>query len=565
MRRSWRRRAWYGAFSLALLTGCVGLPASGPVHEGLERAPEPEGIVFLAPDPPPGGDPLEIINGFLDAATAGVADRYETAQKYLTDGARTTWVPGAGVTIYAGSASPEVEERSGGRILVKVPVAGYVDERGIYSEEPPDTTKTFRFQLTRVQGQWRISDLNDGVLISTVNFGTQYRQVPLAFFGADGEHTIPDPRWFPEQNAASFAVNALLEGPADWLLPGVVTAIPPGTSADPVGVSEGTAEVSLSQGALSASPADREMIVSQLEHTLTQLPQVRRVRTLVDDIPFTDGGAELDPAEEPPMSHTPVVLQDEGVSTASASGIAPLDAWEVPKKANYTALAIPYGDVESGGLPIVVRSGGQAIEALAGEGNPGEVLMEGEDLLAPSYDRFGWVWSGPAASNGTLMVTRPESGVVSVVSAPALAEHEVRAIHVARDGARLAFIQVDGDDVMIQVAVILREEDGTPASISDPITVGRSVADSTDVAWVDSVTLAVLGTSDGGAPSVHITPLGGPSVALLAVPDATSLASGRGEQELWVATEDGQLFNRAGNGWRRVGEELDVRAVAFSG
>jgi len=551
--------------ALALLAGCVGLPTAGPVQEGLERAPEPEGIVFLAPDPRPGGDPEEIVSGFLDAATAGVADRFETAQKYLTDSARRTWIPGAGVTVYAGNTPPEVQEDRPGRVTVTVPVAGFVDARGTYTEEPADTTKSFRFQLTQVDGQWRITSLDDGVLISAVNFGTQYRQVPLAFFSADGEYIVPDTRWFPEQNSASFAVSALLDGPAQWLLPGVVTAIPPGTTADPVSVSDGTAEVILSQAALSASPDDRAMIVAQLEYTLTQLPQVRRVRALVNDIPLIDGSHGLNPISDPAVGHNPVILRSEDVATTSGAAIAPIEGIERDPRVDYTALAVPYTDIEDGDLPLVARVGEDTVATLPREGEDPVNLIEGRRLLGPSYDPFGWVWSGPKDSNGTLIVADPIAEVVSIVSAPALADNRVRRIRISRDGSRIALIQKIGEETTIQVAMVIRDDDGTPTAISEPVAVGASVSDATDLTWVDSVTLAVLGRSEGGAPSVHTVPLGGPSVALLSVTDASSLTSGRGERELWVATETGHVFNRAGNGWRRVGEENDAIAIAFPG
>lgn len=551
--------------ALILLAGCVGLPTAGPVQEGLERAPEPEGIVFLAPDPRPGGDPEEIVSGFLDAATAGVADRFETAQKYLTDSARRTWIPGAGVTVYAGNTPPEVREHDSGRVTVTVPVAGFVDARGTYTEEPAETTKSFRFQLTQVDGQWRIASLDDGVLISAVNFGTQYRQVPLAFLSADGQYIVPDTRWFPEQNSASFAVSALLDGPAQWLLPGVVTAVPPGTTADPVSVSDGTAEVILSQAALAASPDDRAMIVAQLEYTLTQLPQVRRVRALVNDIPLIDGSHGLNPISDPAVGHSPIMLRSDDVATTSGAAITPIEGIERDPAVDYTALAVPYTDIEDGSLPLVARIGEEAITTLPREGEESVQLIEGRRLLAPSYDPYGWVWSGPKEGNGTLTVADPTSGVVSVVSAPALTDNRARRIRISRDGSRIAMIQTIGQETAIQVAMVIRDDDGTPSAISEPVAVGASVSEATDLTWVDSVTLAVLGRSEGGAPSVHTVPLGGPSVALLSVADAVSLTSGRGERELWVATETGQIFNRAGNGWRRVGEEDDAIAIAFPG
>src|SRR5699024_8200382 len=212
-------------------------------------------------------------------------------------------------------------------------------------------------------------------------------------------------------------------------------------------------------------------------------------------IPLIDSGHGLDPILDPGVGHTPVILRDEDVATVSGTTFAPLEDVELGDE-NYTALAIPYDDIESTDLPLVVRIGQGAISTLARGENEAITLIEGDDLLAPSYDPAGWVWSGAKENDGTLMVTRPGSEVVSVVSAPALADHEVRSIRVSRDGARLAMIQELGDEVSIQVAMVIRDEDGTPTAITEPATIGNSVQDSTDLAWVDSVTLAVLGSSD---------------------------------------------------------------------
>lgn len=559
------KRPWLLFLALALVAGCAGLPSAGSVQEGLERAPEPEGIVFLAPDPQPGGSPEQIVEGFLDAATAGVADRFETAQKYLTDDARQEWEPSAGVTIYAGSTPPVVALERPGRVTVTVPVAAYVDASGVYVEAGPDSTESFEFGLLRVEGQWRISDLDDGVLISGVNFGTQYRQVPLAFLSPDGRYVIPDPRWFPEQNPASFAVNALLGGPSEWMLPGVITAIPAGTSAEPVSVSDGTAEVRLSESALTASPADRALIAAQLQHTLTQLPQVRRVKIFVGDVPYADDATSARLIVDPPGGHAPAVLLEDGVYLASGSTMTLLEGYTVEEDVPYTALAVPYGDLTEAGQPIAVRIGTKRIGTLARGRVEAATLMEGTALLAPSFDDHGWLWSGEVANEGSLMVTRPGSEVVSVVAAPGLAEHDVHAVRVSRDGTRLAMIQTLGEEVTIQIAMIVRDEEGMPLAVTTPETVGYSVQDAMDLTWVDHVTIAVLGSSDDAARAVHTVPIAGPSVALLSVPGAQSITSGRGERELWVATADGQLYNRAGNGWRRVGEEVEVREVALPG
>lgn len=559
------KRAWPVGLIVALVAGCAGLPTSGPVQVGLERAPEPEGIVFLAPDPEPGAGPLEIVTGFLDAATAGVADRYETAQRYLTDAARHSWNPSDGVTIYSGTTPPKVTLLGPNRVAVTVNVAGHVDHDGVYTQQGGGLQQSTFFTLTEEGGQWRISDLDDGVLISSVNFGTQFRQTSLAFFSPDGTYLIPDPRWFPEQNAASFAVTALLNGPSEWLAPGVRTAIPPGTTAEPVNVSDGTAEVTLSQTALAATPFERDMVLTQLEETLTALPQVHRVRVTVDGSTYLDGGSSLTPALEASVGHSPYAITDTEVGIITGGTVVPLEGVTIEPDRDYTALAVPYGDLAETGLPIAAQVGKSSIESLATPDEPASLIIDGTDLLAPSYDPYGWLWSGEKANSGSLLATQPGSEVVSAVGASDLRDQRIRAIRLSRDGARIAIIQERGARTLIQVAIVFRDGEGAPLGIGTPATISSVLSDAVSLVWVDRVTLGVLGRAGDGTVSMHTVPLSGAPVALLSVQGAIGLAGGRGERELWVATKAGELYSRAGNGWRKVGDREGVRAIAFPG
>lgn len=549
---------------VVMLGGCVGLPSNGGVQEGLERAPEAEGIVFLAPDPLPGGEVEEIVSGFLDAATAGGADRYETAQKYLTDKARRSWAPGAGVTVYTGGTPPRVVERQPGIVAVTIAVAGYVDEHGQYIEEAEGSERTLTFELTVVDGQWRIDQLDDGVLISAVNFGTQFRNVTLGFHSPDHEFIIPDSRWLPEQNTASFAVNAFLGGPSPWLQPGVASVIPQGTTARPVNVMDGVAEVELSTEALQAGVRERSLIVASLEYTLTELSQVRRVHVTVDGVEYVDHNQIPQSPGTPAVGHHPTVLTADHLGVLSPTGLNVVDGVSVTD-ANYTGLAIPYETSDSSMVPTVVRVGKRKIRTLPRAANSTEELLDGKDLLRPTYDTYDWVWTGEKENKGTLVATRPGSDVVAVVDAPELRDHNVETIRVSRDGARIAIIQTTDEGQEIFVAVIKRDESGTPLSIGEAHHVGSGVPQASDLAWMDDVNLAVLGVDDGEATSVHSVPVGGPSVSLLSVPRATSVVAGEGERETWIATDDGKLYQRSGNGWRRVGEEENVIEVAFPG
>src|SRR5699024_5157737 len=143
------------------------------------------------------------------------------------------------------------------------------------------------FGLVRnASGQWRIDDLNDGVLVSEVIFGSQYSQTPLYFLTGDATMLVPDTRWFPQRNAPTAAMRGLLEGPQPWLGGAVFSALPAETSLTygAVTVSSGTAQVDLTPEAFDADATSRQLIRAQIEETLLGLSQVQRVEITVDGV-----------------------------------------------------------------------------------------------------------------------------------------------------------------------------------------------------------------------------------------------------------------------------------------
>ena len=77
----------------------------------------------------------------------------------------------------------------------------------------------------KVGGQWRISELPNGIVLSRDNFENSFSEYPLYFFDPDFRYLVPDVRWFPNCSGtvADRIVNALLAGPSNWLQGGVVT------------------------------------------------------------------------------------------------------------------------------------------------------------------------------------------------------------------------------------------------------------------------------------------------------------------------------------------------------
>ena len=559
MRRSSRLLA--GLTALALLAGCTSLPIDGTVQPGVEAGQE-EGVGYVvADDPQPGAGPDQIVRGFQAAAVAGIADEFTTARKFLTESSRSDWDPAAQVVIYDGSAPLTYDDSVQGTVEIAVTVVATVDSDGIYTQAAPGTSSTMSYTLVQdASGEWRISELPDGVLMSEVNFGTLYRKTPVYFLSADGGTLVPDLRWYPLRNRATYAVRGLLGGAAEWLSPAVISALPDGAelSIDSVTVSGGIANVPLTSAVQTAGADDRALLVAQIEETLTGLPQVQGVQVTVGDVPLEVSAPTPDLVVDPGVGRTLTVLDaDDQLATYNGAELAP-----VPDAVDLATLdpADPAVGYRSEEQTVLLAGTSQLITAATAESDA-TVLVEGQNLLPPSYAPNGWVWTGEQENAGELLITRAE-GNLEAIETPALAGMSVRALRVSRDGARLAMIVESDGSVQVMVHAITVDADGTPTGIGPGQRVGRELNEASDVVWVDETQLAVLGVSQA-TQTVHVLEVGGRTTPLPSVPDTVRIASGRGVRDLYLATEDGGLYGRSGNGWAPVAS--GVRYPTFPG
>ena len=185
------------------------------------------------------------------------------------------------------------------------------------------------------------------------------------------------------------------------------------------------------------------------------------------------------------------------------------------------------------------------------------VLMKDSHLVAPSIDRFGWIWSGKTPSPGFLR-TALRDGTQVEVAAPWLAERTIVAVRISHDGSRAAIISADGDQTQIEVAAIIRDPSNLPLSLGTPITVGSALVGATLMQWTDEATLAVIAhsaTSD--VDTLFTVTVGGRSEMISNVEGATSMGAGRGLRSLYIGTQAGEILSRTSTGasWAVVLED----------
>lgn len=545
---------------VAALSGCVSIPTSGGIVSVPGDLPEPGIGIPLPAGPEPDAPPEEIVAGFLRAGEAGVySDTFEKALEFLTPVAGLTWRPRGGTVVYSGDL--QVQGAAHDTVVVEVPEVATVDDAGRYTESASQATaRQMNFTLQQdASDQWRIAELEDGVLMSLPSFQDSHRQVRIYFATADQKGLLPELRWFPAQNLVVSTATALFEGPSPWLRDGVTTGIPAGTRLSPAGVtvSAGILTLELSSGV--DRSADRELMQAQLEATFGRFtdPVVTAVVVTAGGLPWTPNGVPALDRDVSPETGPFVISGDQLAVVEGRDSVVPVDG-----AASLAGLAANSPAVSLDGETRVVLDGSARLYQLPTDGPEPLLLIEGTSLLAPSIDRHGWVWTGERTSSGKLLSVRPGEGPVEV-AADWLQGRELRSIRVSRDGTRVAIVSV-GPDMRadLQVASVVRDpQTGQPQRLSEErLTVGASLDDVTEVAWVDEITLAALGSSGVGDVTAYRIPLGGPTRALPFQEGVTGLAAAK--ERLYILA-DGVLLQQAGTGWTEVA--VDVRDPVFPG
>ena len=555
---------------VALLAGCVGIPTSGPVQRG-EPVLEESGPIFpvVSAGPLPGDSPVDIVRGFLNAQAAGFSDTLQlgVARQFLSDSVRNTWDPLKQAVVYTSTSSPDIQLTRDRTVRVGVVVAGTLDPGGQFSEVSAGTNRDIGFGLEKDAGrQWRISTLDDGLLVSKSDFDTLYRETLIYFPSLDGAYLVPDVRWFSNRSVgtqATQAVRAILGGPSPFLRDSATTVVSVGVklASEAVTVTpDGIAQVNLSIEEKAATPNKRALLKLQLQAAFAQLPTIKAVQILV-------GGVELSAPDPPQLSGDALpgtipwaiaggrLVRIEGNPPAPVA-VPGVNLSTIPEPSDP---AIGY---QNGGL-IVVLSMGQNLVYVPADGTPPRTLFPGHHLVPPSVDRLDWAWTAEAQSRGTIVAAR-QNGRVMRMKADWLDGRSVRSLRVSRDGSRMVIVSASPVGVAEVDVVAIVRRGGIPQRIGEPLPIGATLTGAVSAAWVDEASVAVLGRAGVHADlGVYLVPIGGPTQLLLARPDAVALAAGRGERALYVANAAGALFVSNTTSWTAF--TTGVRFPTFPG
>ena len=187
-------------------------------------------------------------------------------------------------------------------------------------------------------------------------------------------------------------------------------------------------------------------------------------------------------------------------------------------------------------------------------------LLLFEDLLkfsSPTLDRANFVWSSQQTRPAEVRAIASGGTQVSLATTWTGAT-EVAALRISRDGSRLAAIIKQTNRYTVQVAGVVRADDGTPVGLTQAVIVGWSDFEALDLDWINANQLAVVTQRENAAAQMSTVGLGQFSKALGTSPGITTIAGANSVSELRALSSTGSLRAPQGVTWRQVVKNISL-------
>jgi len=527
------------------LAGCVGIPTSGGVNDGaiIDDQVAPDFLV-LPSDPVPGSTQQQILADFMQAVSSP-QNGYAVAKKFLTADLALSWNPDASAIIRTAAFS--AESTAANTMTYSFSSKASVDPTGQYREERDASAQALTFVFAKENGEWRISQAADGIVLTQSGFDTAFREQALYFFDPSYAYLVPDVRWFPaRQTSSRRVVEALLAGPAPWLQQAVTTAFPDATSVGGVTAEPDGVVVDLSTEALSSDARARDRMRQQLVATLDKPNVSLTVRGLELATPDATGDRAVIPSVDPA-----VLVGADGTAFGfdGGSGITAVKGLSDQVVSGGAVTAALAADKQS-----VAFSTAEGAVYVALSGDSEATLIDGQPgHAAPSIDPFRFIWSALAADASTLSASAVDGSAPHVI-AGLPADNAIVSMDVSRDGARLLLLLATPVGPRLIVVGIIRQ-DNVPVALGEPVDLPVGTETPLDATWVDDRTVATVASDADGHSIITAFEIGGPSHSLGRVDGAHTIAGGAsGTDGLRVLTSDGEIWRpRGSEGWVSTG------------
>jgi hypothetical protein len=517
---------------VTMLSGCVSMASGGPVlpyKVTQSNAPGQQYLQVTSAPPAPGANPVQIVQGFLDA-NASFDNNHQVAREYLTSAAAVTWLPKSAMVF---SGAPTITVVCGGgkharTALVKVSgkIQTSVTTGSAPASPPAHGQLSDKITLERSPGgEWRIAKPPTVLLLSVVDFSADYQSRNLYFFNPSRSALVPDPvpvetaRTDPDTLLGGLVQDLLPQNQPQaamgWLnFPATQTAFPDGSTLIGVSLAGGTANVNLGGSVASAGNGVLEQVSAQLLWTLIGsggTPAVQSVAVYLNGKAWSPPGAGNDPVQQ--TSQYPRYQP----ATGSQSDLYYLDSMgNVLRRTSPTGKAIRVFTWTRGQprlTSIAVSPDQKYLAGLSSDGTvyTGRIGGPLRSRVSVGYSSMSWddsdnLW---AAGPSEIALVHGANGSTQIVNPPT--PQIITAMRVAPDGVRVAFV-INGSQVAFG-AIVPARAPAPPGIVLSQFSVTGT--DITDLSWYgadDVIALSSEGLTEypvNGSASIPITRLAG--------------------------------------------------------
>ena len=544
--------------SVVVVAGCAAIPTSGPVTEVVEDSGFGQSTVRYSPAlPTDGASPDDVVRGYLDAMLAYPSST-RTAAAFLTPAAADSWARQDGVTIYSDAqyATPPQDGRTRAdvgktaQVSVDSAEAGRLDTQGRY--QTSGGRKSVDYRLEQVDGQWRITNPQPGLMVTASFFEDYFRPFNLYFFDQPARRLIPQPvHVLVEDGLAAELITALAQGDESQQVRTFVPVLDDLRATVPV--DGGVADVGFTAGSRQAT--DVEHLSAQVVWTLRQVPGVSRVRISVGSSPVRPRSV----AEQPVASWDEFgMAQGDGTLRAlignrvvevDGADVAPIDGPWGKDAAGASAVAMT-----DQRIALVARNRASVrIAALAGDG---ERTVNGAQFIDPVTDVDGRIWLVDRPGSGTRV--RVVGADTKTLDSSSLVGLDVRSLDISPEATRYVVTVGTGDDASVRVGRVVQDAKGVPTGLSTPRRIGVKDVGPSSAVWSDEVRVSYLAGTDTGI-QMHTSLIDGSdgsttSGSLLPAANISALVVGSGPGALTYATDpNGRMwYLRPSGNWQLV-------------
>jgi hypothetical protein len=499
------RAIWVLLALVALLAGCTGVPESSKpqvVRSGLNARPAAQ-----VPSPAPGADQRTIVSGFL-AANAAVDAQHVAARAFLTPEAKNRWSDSTVTVIDSaqisnGNADNQVTAR--GRVI------GTIDASGVYTPRLQgdgsgvgETPVTFTFGLVKSKGQWRIDQLQNGLLIDEGQFQRYYQpQRSVYFYDLAELHLVPDPRYTSlsdSQLLANWLIKQLSLQPRPQLQGAVSTELPAQTS--PTVTMGATVKVAV-PGARQLDSTTRNRLAGQIALTLDQVDPGQEFSITDNGKPVTIpvvGGTEFSASEfQQSPGHGGTAHEPRSLFYIRTGAV-----WTAAGKPMPGPLGKASNGLHSVALADLSGSKNLAAAGTAGPAHKYRLLVGTQQRglhptgLVGDLSRPAWVpgmdelWVGDG-SRIFRVANGGKPAEVSATTGSGKIAGTVTALRFSPEGSRIALVLTLPDhSAQLWVGAVVRN--GSQVRVDNLQAISPSGVAITDAAWNDELMVFAIGT-----------------------------------------------------------------------